>query len=97
MQNAADGIVLHVDGLALPAIYRLLMSSPVATKMMASNSDPDRLRHHQFITPEARPFVVAQLGIVESIARGSESKADFWSRMEREYSGAFLQLRLTGS
>lgn len=77
-----------------PAIYRLVMSSPVAAKMMASNPDRERLRHHQFITPEARPFVVAQLGIIESIARGSASKADFWIRMEREYGGAYLQLRL---
>lgn len=78
-----------------PAIYKLLMSSPIAAKMMANNPDRDRLRHHQFISPEARPFVVAQLGIVESIARGSASKADFWVRMDREYSGAFLQLNLT--
>ena len=78
-----------------PAIYRLLMSSPVAAKMMSANPDPDRLRHHQFITPEARPFVVAQLGIVESIARGSASKADFWARMDREYGGAYLQLQLS--
>lgn len=77
-----------------PAIYKLLMSSPVAAKMMANNPDPDRLRHHQFITPEARPFVVAQLGIVEAIARGSSTKADFWGRMEREYSGGYLQLAL---
>lgn len=77
-----------------PAIYRLIMSSPVAVKMMASNPDRDRLRHHQFISPDARPFVVAQLGIVESIARGSASKTDFWARMEREYAGAFLQLSL---
>ena len=77
-----------------PAIYRLIMSSPVTAAMMANNPDRDRLRHHQFITPEARPFVVAQLGIVESIARGSASKSDFWARMEREYAGAFLQLPL---
>jgi hypothetical protein len=75
-----------------PAIYRMVMSSPVAEKMMANNPDRDRLRHHQFITPEARPFVVAQLGIIEAIARGSENKADFWARMEREYGGAYLQL-----
>jgi hypothetical protein len=77
-----------------PAIYRLVMSSPVAAKMMANNPDRERLRHHQFITPEARPFVVAQLGIVESIARGSRDKADFWSRMEREYGGGYLQLEI---
>lgn len=77
-----------------PAIYRMVMSSPVAAKMMASNPDRDRLRHHQFITPEARPFVVAQLGIIEAIARGAANKADFWSRMEREYDGAYLQLAL---
>lgn len=77
-----------------PAIYRLLMSTPVAIAMMANNPDRDRLRHHQFITPEARPFVLAQLGIVESIARGSTSKADFWARMDREYSGGYLQLPL---
>lgn len=77
-----------------PAIYRMVMSSPVATKMMANNPDRDRLRHHQFITPEARPFVVAQLGIIEAIARGSASKEDFWSRMEREYGGGYLQLSL---
>lgn len=77
-----------------PAIYRYVMSSPVAAKMMSNNPDRDRYRHHQFITPEARPFVVAQLGIIEAIARGAANKADFWARMEREYSGAFLQLRL---
>lgn len=77
-----------------PAIYRYVMSSPVATKMMANNPDRDRLRHHQFITPEARPFVVAQLGIIEAIARGSATKADFWMRMEREYAGGYLQLGL---
>lgn len=77
-----------------PAIYKYVMSSPVAAKMMASNPDRDRLRHHQFITPEARPFVVAQLGIIEAIARGSASKADFWARMEREYTGSYLQLAL---
>lgn len=77
-----------------PAIYRMVMSSPVATKMMANNPDRDRLRHHQFISPEARPFVVAQLGIIEAIARGAASKSDFWARMEREYSGAYLQLAL---
>lgn len=77
-----------------PAIYRMVMSSPVATKMMENNPDRDRLRHHQFITAEARPFVVAQLGIIEAIARGSANKTDFWTRMEREYAGAYLQLRL---
>lgn len=77
-----------------PAIYRMVMSSPIATRMMENNPDRERLRHHQFITPEARPFVVAQLGIIEAIARGSANKADFWSRMEREYAGAYLQLRL---
>lgn len=78
-----------------PAIYRYVMSSPVAAKMMASNPEPEKLRHHQFITPEARPYVVAQLGIIEAIARGSASKADFWSRMEREYGGGHLQLAWT--
>jgi len=68
------------------------MSTPIAKKMMENNPDPDRFRHHQLITPEARPLVVAQLGIIESIARGSRSKEDFWMRMERQYSGGFLQL-----
>ncbi len=77
-----------------PAIYRLIMSTPIAAKMMANNPDRDKLRHHQFITPEARPFVVAQLGIVESIARGSRDKADFWARMEREYGRGYLQMDL---
>lgn len=77
-----------------PAIYKMVMSSPVAAKMMANNPDRDRLRHHQFITPEARPFVVAQLGIIEAIARGSADKADFWARMDREYGAAYLQLAL---
>ena len=77
-----------------PAIYKLVMSSPVAAKMMAGNPDRDRLRHHQFITPEARPFVVAQLGVIEAIARGSVSKADFWARMDREFGGGYLQLSL---
>ena len=75
-----------------PAIYKSVMSAPVAAKMMASNPDRDKIRHHQMITPEARPFVVAQLGIVESIARQSISKADFWARMDREYAGGMLQL-----
>jgi hypothetical protein len=77
-----------------PAIYRMVMSSPVAEKMMVGNPDRDRLRHHQFITPEARPFVVAQLGIIEAIARGSANKADFWARMDRQYGNAYLQLTL---
>lgn len=77
-----------------PAIYRMVMSSPVAAKMMANNPDRERLRHHQFITPEARPFVVAQLGIIEAIARTSANKVDFWARMEREYGGSYLQLAL---
>ncbi len=80
-----------------PAIYKLLMSSPIAAKMMANNPDRDRLRHHQFISPDARPFVVAQLGIVESIARGSADKVDFWGRMEREYASGLLQLQLVAS
>jgi len=77
-----------------PAIYRYVMSSTVAAKMMASNPDREKLRHHQFITPEARPYVVSQLGIIEAIARTSASKADFWSRMDREYGGGLLQLAL---
>jgi hypothetical protein len=77
-----------------PAIYKMVMSSPIAEKMMANNPDRDRLRHHQFITPEARPFVEAQLGIIEAIARTSANKSDFWSRMDREYGGAYLQLTL---
>jgi hypothetical protein len=77
-----------------PAIYRLVMSSPIAAKMMASNPDPEKLRHHQFITPEARPFVVAQLGIIEAIARGSANKSDFWARMDRQYGEGYLQLNL---
>lgn len=80
-----------------PAIYDRIMSSPVARKMMANNPDRDRLRHHQFITPEARPFVVAQLGIIEAIARTSSSKSDFWARLDREYGGAYLQLALVGT
>jgi hypothetical protein len=79
-----------------PAIYRLVMSSPVAAKMMAGNPDRERLRHHQFITPEARPFVEAQLGIIEAIARTSASKSDFWMRMERQFGGGYLQLQLRG-
>lgn len=78
-----------------PAIYRMVMSSPIAAKMMANNPDRDRLRHHQFIAPEARPFVIAQLGIIEAIARTSANKADFWARMERQYGGGYLQLELT--
>ncbi len=78
-----------------PGIYRMIMSSPIADKMMAGNPARDRLRHHQFITPEARPFVVAQLGIIEAIARGSTGKADFWVRMERQFAAGLLQLELT--
>lgn len=77
-----------------PAIYRYVMSSPIAAKMMASNPDREKLRHHQFITPEARPYVVSQLGIIEAIARTSASKSDFWARMDREYGGGLLQLTL---
>lgn len=77
-----------------PAIYRYVMSSPIAAKMMADNPDREKLRHHQFITPEARPYVVAQLGIIEAIARTSANKADFWARMDREYGGGLLQLTL---
>lgn len=75
-----------------PAIYRMVMSSPIAAKMMEGNPDRERLRHHQFITPEARPFVVAQLAIVEALAHQSANKAGFWTRMDRQYGGGLLQL-----
>lgn len=78
-----------------PGIYRAIMTRPVAKKMMATNPDRDRIRHHQLVTPEARPFVVAQLAIVESIARQSRDKADFWRRLDREYGGGLLQLTLS--
>jgi hypothetical protein len=76
-----------------PAIYDRIMTSPIAAAMMERNPDRARIRHHQLITPEARPFVVAQLGIIEAIARTSASKADFWARMDREYGHAYLQLQ----
>jgi hypothetical protein len=79
-----------------PVIYELIMSKGIADKLAGLNIDPKRYRRHQFIAPEARPFVVAQLSIVEAIAIQSANKAEFWQRLERQFRGAPLQLVLGG-
>ncbi len=76
-------------------IYDLVFSSAIGAEIKRRNPVPAHgANHHQHLTAEARDYMAAQLRIVEAIARQSSSKADFWIRMEREFSGGMLQLSL---
>lgn len=76
-------------------IYGLVFSSAIGAEIKRRNPLPKwGTNHHQHLTGEARDYLAAQLKIVEAIARQSASKADFWHRMEREFSGGMLQLPL---
>jgi len=78
-------------------IYDAIFSSPVGDEIKRRNPTPHAgSNHHQHLSPEARDYFGNQLRIVESIARGSSDKADFWIRMEREYGAGMLQLALGG-
>lgn len=76
-------------------IYNLVLTSSIGAEIKRRNPLPKwGNNHHQHLTAEARDYLAAQLKIVEAIARQSASKADFWHRMEREFSGGMLQLSL---
>lgn len=74
-------------------IYNIVFSTAVGRALKAKSPNPRFGRNfHQFLCPEAREYFVRQLEKVEAIARQSESKADFWVRLEREYGGGMLQM-----
>ncbi len=76
-------------------IYDLVFSSGIGALMKRRNPLPKwGSNHHQHLTSEARDYFAAQLRVVESIARQSASKHDFWRRMQREYSSGMLQLSM---
>ena len=76
-------------------IYDMIFSAPVGAELKARNPEPRHgSNHHQTLTPEARTYFATQLGVVEAIAHGSNTKAEFWARMERQYAGGMLQLTI---
>lgn len=76
-------------------IYDLVFSSEIGREIKRRNPLPKMgANHHQQLTPEARDYLASQLKVVEAIARQSDNKADFWRRMEREYTDSMLQLSL---
>ena len=75
-----------------PRLYAMIMGAPIAGAMRQTNIDPDRIRHHQYVTPEARPYLVGQLGIVEALARSSRDARDWSAKLHRQFEGAPLQL-----
>lgn len=78
-------------------IYDKIFSTWVGRELKKINPNPHQgSAHHQHLTPEARDHLRTQLGIVETIARQSFSKADFWNRMDREYGGGMLQVPFPG-
>lgn len=76
-------------------IYRMILSSPGYEELKKRNPSPSYGKnHHQHLTDEAQGFLREQLGIVEVIARQSQGKENFWSRMDRQYRNGWLQLDL---
>jgi hypothetical protein len=76
-------------------IYDYVFSTEIGRELRARNPEPRHGKnHHQLLSPDASAYLKEQLAIVEVIARQSSDKVDFWSRMDRQYRGAFLQLGL---
>ena len=74
-------------------IYDAVFSTAVGAELKRRNPDPRHgSNHSQHLSPEARSYFIAQLAIVESLARGSADRVAFWNAMEREYGGGMLQL-----
>lgn len=74
-------------------IYDTVFSTATGRALKALNPEPRQdSNHHQHLTSEAREYFAVQLRTVEVVARQSETKADFWARMDREYGGGMLQM-----
>lgn len=79
-------------------IYNDILGTEAAKEMQRRNPSPrHRKNHHQTLSAPVQEYVRAQLDIVEVIANQSRDKEDFWTRMDRQYRGGYLQLDLTGS
>ncbi len=76
-------------------IYRLLLGDDVVKKLKELNPAPRHgSNHHQWLTPTARTIVANQLHVVAALAETSESKSNFWQRMNHRYANKPLQLAL---
>ncbi len=74
-------------------IYDMVFSTEIGRVLKLRNPNPKHgSNHSQHLNADARDYFRRQLEIVEAIARGSATKADFWIRMERQYAGGMLQL-----
>lgn len=76
-------------------IYSMILGSDVGLEMQRRNPLPCRGRnHHQTLAKEAQSDLRIQLSFVTVIANQSQSKSDFWARMDRQYGDGFLQTEL---
>jgi len=67
-------------------IYAMVFNTEIGKELKRRNPVPSLgHNHHQELSPEARTYFRGELRIVEAIAVQSNTKEEFWVRMERQY------------
>jgi hypothetical protein len=78
-------------------IYDMVFTTDIGRELKRLNPNPKfGSNHSQQLNPEVRRYFQRQLDKVEAIARQSSGKAEFWTRMHREYPGKIMQIGFRG-
>lgn len=78
-------------------IYKLVLEPATYIDMKVRNPDPKwGSNHHQWLTEQARERFRKELVVIEGTALSSNSREEFWSRLERVYLGEDCSVIVTG-
>ena len=78
-------------------LYAIILTPEVASELKKRNPHPSfGTNHHQWLTPEAKRILHAQVPFVTELANQSRTKAEFWERVEHRYSNKMLQMTCFG-
>jgi len=79
-------------GSTIRKLQDIILGTEVMTETKLRNPEPRwGSNHHQLLQEPARSYFAAQLETVETIAKQSSTKADFWRRIECHYLGKPFQ------
>ena len=79
-------------GSTIRKLQDTILGAEVMTETKLRNPEPRwGSNHHQLLQEPARSYFAAQLETVETIAKQSSTKADFWRRIECHYLGKPFQ------
>lgn len=79
-------------------LYVTVLGEEVVAELKRRNPEPSfGTNHHQWLTPEAKEVFRRQIPIVIALASTSDSKPDFWRRLEHHFKRQMLQISLPGA